>query len=296
MYVKPNAPRSIGGVLDDGIKLYRDSFSRCWPLTLSMSVLTAAPMLLVAGKLAAMAAARANPQAALGALGSPGVWLAYLVALIVTVGFYCALFLALDGYATSRPISFGEAAGGGFRLMPRTLLLGVLFVLVVGGFGLAAGLVSALIGVGLAAALGGAATKIISFVLMTAIFLGAFYVFGRLFLAIVALVVDDASASSAIGISWKLTAGNWWRAGTIYLVSIAILLALYLIADLVNGGLMLIGSSGPFAVVLQQIVRVLLGVLVASFQPAILLSMYYDLKLRKGGADLADRMNALATP
>jgi hypothetical protein len=243
-----------------------------------------------------MAAARANPQAALGALGSPGVWLAYLVALIVTLGFYCALFLALDGYATSRPISFGEAAGGGFRLMPRTLLLGVLFVLVVGGFGLAAGLVSALIGVGLAAALGGAATKIISFVLMTVIFLGAFYVFGRLFLAIVALVVDDASASSAIGISWKLTAGNWWRAGTIYLVSIAILLALYLIADLVNGGLMLIGSSGPFAVVLQQIVRVLLGVLVASFQPAILLSMYYDLKLRKGGADLADRMNALATP
>ena len=32
MYVKPTTPRSIGGILDDAIKLYRDAFAKSWPL------------------------------------------------------------------------------------------------------------------------------------------------------------------------------------------------------------------------------------------------------------------------
>src|SRR6185312_2273186 len=40
MYTRPTAPRSIGGVLDDAIRLYRAAFSRCWVLALGGGVLS----------------------------------------------------------------------------------------------------------------------------------------------------------------------------------------------------------------------------------------------------------------
>ena len=42
MYVQPAAPRPIGGVIDDAIKLYRASFRTCWPIALIASVVSAA--------------------------------------------------------------------------------------------------------------------------------------------------------------------------------------------------------------------------------------------------------------
>ena len=40
MYVRPTAPRPIGGVIDDAIKLYRASFRTCLPIALIGSVIT----------------------------------------------------------------------------------------------------------------------------------------------------------------------------------------------------------------------------------------------------------------
>src|ERR1035441_4214601 len=42
MYARPTAPLSIGGVVDDAIKLYRASFRRCVPVALLGSLVMAA--------------------------------------------------------------------------------------------------------------------------------------------------------------------------------------------------------------------------------------------------------------
>ena len=39
MYARPTAPLPIGGVVDDAIKLYRESFARCWPIALIGSLI-----------------------------------------------------------------------------------------------------------------------------------------------------------------------------------------------------------------------------------------------------------------
>ena len=40
MYTRPTAPRAIGGVIDDAIRLYRASFRSCWPIALLSSIVT----------------------------------------------------------------------------------------------------------------------------------------------------------------------------------------------------------------------------------------------------------------
>jgi hypothetical protein len=47
------------------------------------------------------------------------------------------------------------------------------------------------------------------------------------------------------------------------------------------------------AQVTQQIVAGVLNLFTLSFYPCVLLSVYYDLKLRKEGADLVGRIGAL---
>ncbi len=43
MYVRASAPRTIGGVLDDAISLYRNSYASVWPFTLAAAVVVAMP-------------------------------------------------------------------------------------------------------------------------------------------------------------------------------------------------------------------------------------------------------------
>ena len=58
MYVQPSAPRDIGGVIDDAIKLYRASFRTCWPIALIASVISAATVLYVVSRFPALATLR----------------------------------------------------------------------------------------------------------------------------------------------------------------------------------------------------------------------------------------------
>jgi hypothetical protein len=54
------------------------------------------------------------------------------------------------------------------------------------------------------------------------------------------------------------------------------------------------GSAGGVSGLLIQIISLLGNALVTPLYSAVLLAIYYDIKLRKEGADLAGRVNALA--
>jgi hypothetical protein len=288
VYVKSTAPRSIGGILDDGIKLYRDAFANSWLLALCAQLVLTVPALIIQYQMRGAVADGSSAQALLSVFKSPVVWLPNLVGIVIFLGFYNALIVQLDGIATTKIVSRGRSLAVGFRLLPRTILLFiVMFVaLIVAGVavGILAGVLSAL-----------HATIMVG-ILVVALAGIAIYVWGRAFLANIALVVEDAQVFKSLGISWALIQNNWWRTVTVYAMAVILVMVLYVIIAVVNAALAGATLRTPFGVgtVISQLVSLVGGAVLMSFIPAILLAMYYDLKLRKEGADLASRVNALA--
>lgn len=47
MYTQSTGPRSIGGVLDDGVRLYRESFRQIWPLLIVNAIIALAPSVIM---------------------------------------------------------------------------------------------------------------------------------------------------------------------------------------------------------------------------------------------------------
>ena len=298
MYVKPTAPRSIGGILDDAVRLYRDSFAKAWPLALCAQLVLAVPLLIIRTQFAAVAgatanpmanpmAAAANPAAVLAVFKSPSIWLSYLAVVLVTIGFYNALLVLIDGLATAKMESFGRSLTAGFRLLPRTLLL-FLAMFAVAVIGTA--IVGILVGI-----LGTLHVSIIVGVLVAASAALFLYAWGRAFLANIALVVEDAGAFSSLGMSWALIKNHWWRTATVYSIAIVIAAVFYVVISILSGvAIAVLHSSIDTAMIVSQLVSIIGGTVLMSFVPAVLLVTYYDLQLRKGGADLASRVNALA--
>lgn len=289
MYVKPTAPRSIGGILDDGIKLYRDAFANSWPLALCAQLVLSVPVLIIRYKFGnVLVTGSNNPQLMLSIIKSPVVWVPYLVGVIVFFGFYNALIVQLDGIATTTPLSRGRSLAVGFRLLPRTMLL---FIVMFVAFMVASLLVGVLAGI-----LGGLHMSVMVGVLVAVSAAIAIYVWGRAFLSNIALVVEDARVFKALGMSWTLIKNHWWRAATIYAIALILLMAFYVVVGVVNGVLAGVTLRNPFGIgaILSQLVSIAGGAVLMSFIPAVLLAMYHDFKLRKEGADLAGRVNALA--
>lgn len=287
MYQKPSAPNGIGGVLDDSFKLYRNAFAKSWGLALCGQLALAIPALVLRYQFKGGSFAAGNAQAALAVFRSPGVWLSYLAMVVVSMGFYNALVAQIDGSAKSQGQSVSASMRTGFRLLPRSILLIVVLMGAVLVAALAAGIV-----IGVFSRL---LSPIVSGVIVTALAVGAIYVWGRAFLANIALVVEDAEVFRSMGISWRLIKGHWWRTATVYSVALIIVMVFYVVIVMADGavGVALRGSFAA-AAALSQLLSIVGGTFLMSFLPAVLLSMYYDLKLRKEGSDLADRVNALA--
>jgi uncharacterized oligopeptide transporter (OPT) family protein len=126
-------------------------------------------------------------------------------------------------------------------------------------------------------------------------FLVLCYAIGKIILGAVILIVEDKGAPESLGRSWTLTSGHWWRVATILTVLVIVIVALFLFVGIIAAIVAATtGSSSPISGVLIQLISVLGNTLISPLYSAVLISIYYDLKLRKEGADLAGRVNALA--
>jgi len=93
-----------------------------------------------------------------------------------------------------------------------------------------------------------------------------------------------------------LIKNHWWRTATVYTVAIVIVFVFYLLIAALNALVfaMLHSTSGA-ATLVSQLFSIAVGTVLVPFFPAVLLAIYYDLKLRRDGADLADRVSALSS-
>jgi hypothetical protein len=279
MYTRPTTPLAIGGVIDDAIKLYRGSFRSCWVLSLigSAAIVGAGVYLLtqmlgIAGGLGVAQGVAPDPKAMmpmmLGIFSS--MLKIYIVLGLISLLVYAALFAQMSNIARGgAPQSLAELLGLALRRLPGLIVASIIF------------------GVG----------TWIGFVLL---FIPGVYLWGKLELWFVAVFADDVGAIEALGRSWTVTAGNWWRSVTIISVALIMIFVLELLVSVVSGvligvplGISHMQDIKIWTFVVPEIVRAVVSIFVLPMIPAALLATYNDLKLRREGGDLAVRVNSL---
>ena len=129
MYTRPTEPRSIGGVLDDGFRLWKAAFSKAWPIALMGQVLMVIPLAIYWVQFGAPIGAKQVAAAMM--FNSVGLSLAYLVFSIAAIGFHNAVIAQTDASTSTAGQSIGESLSIGFRLLGRAFLLGFLVALAV---------------------------------------------------------------------------------------------------------------------------------------------------------------------
>jgi hypothetical protein len=305
VYTRPNAPRSIGGVLDDGLKLWLESLSKTWPLALIAQLLYAIPLLMLRvqlkdvpvapGSNALTALNAANAQLFLALFKSPILILVYLATILIAVVCYTAIVTRIEGVSTNDVPSLQASLASALRLLPRVLLQLLVFVLSGIVITVALGILAAIVGGIAAAGLGGAKSAVLPIISFTLVFLFVFFLMGRLFLSYFALVVDDVGAVASIKVSWALTRDCWWRCSAILLVLVIIGIVFALVIAFADGLIAVsLGAASVAATTLAQLLGVASNAFLGSLYPAVLIAIFHDLKLRKQGGDLAGRVNALA--
>jgi hypothetical protein len=111
---------------------------------------------------------------------------------------------------------------------------------------------------------------------------------------------ENRGPVEALSESHRLVWGNWWRTAAILTVGFIIIFVMYMVAGLITGVLtpiLVLGGGSENVLLLSTISGWLIGlfinVLVMPFYIALPISVYWDVKLRKDGGDLAARVGAL---
>jgi len=275
----PQRQLSVGEVLDLSFRIYRATVGR---------VLLLAALGVLAGQLGNIyAAIKSRPVLQQGQGAWPAVMAQFadpvmitllIVGLILTAVFYAAVLLR------EHHISSGGSAGGEVATaVRRVAAIIALFILI--GAGMLALFVPAMVTRGGVRALLSLAAVIV-----------LCYAFVAVSCAQTILLVDDAGPIDSLTRSWRLTSGGFWRLTGIYTVALIILVVLYVVLGTIAGVLGAVLGRGDVAMftALTEVLAVALGALVTPFYGALALAVLADLKVRKEGADLEQRISATA--
>jgi hypothetical protein len=269
----PGRPLSVGEVLDLTFRIYRATVVRC--------ILLAGLGLLASQLWRLYALARRMPltnlQSMLTLLRDPGIFALYLAGALVQAVLLSAVLLRQYRLITGP--DHGGDVGAAARRLPAIIGLGILFSLTCGACFLPV-------------LVGGALRPL--FILVA--FIAMSYVVVALLSAQAILLTERAGALASYERSWRLTHGSFWRLSLIYSIAALILIAMYLGLAIVVGALAGILGRGDIAVVTasQAVLGIALGALFVPFYTALSIAILGDLKVRKEGTDLEQRIAASA--
>lgn len=268
MAIQPDQPQSIGGVLDVSFRLYKAAIGSVWPLSLLM-VFASSPQTIYMILRGDAGVDPTDPMAAFAMFQDTSYWLATLLGVVLTLWVVAAL------YAKEHAIGVGEELGNGAALqlglgsVISLVIMTILFALAV-GIGMVLLVIPGLI-------------LLVSLILATNL-----------------VVIEGKGPVAALSGSYRLVWGNWWRTVAILTVGFIIVVIIYFALALVIGvvvPLTGIGSGDPFmfGMITAFLIGAVINLLVMPYYVALLIAIYWDLKLRKEGGDLAARVGALGT-
>lgn len=267
MAIQPTQPQGIGGVLDTTFQLYKVSLGAVWPLCLLLAVVGAPPniYLMMSGTGPATDAAAALQM--LNTMANPVYWVLNIVTIAATLWVVGALYLKQQALATDQEMSNGSALQASVpRILPM-FLMSILF-----GVALVVGIVLLIVPF---------LILLVSLMLSTALL----------------MFEGKGPVDSLIG-SHKLVWGNWWRTAVILTVGGILVFVIYMAVALLIGLVTPYVGLDPTDVLMStlvssMVISVIVNILVVPFFSAMLIAVYWDLKLRKEGGDLAARVGAL---
>lgn len=198
--------------------------------------------------------------------GSAGfvAFLALLVVVLISLQLYAAVIARMDAVAEQREMSAGQALSRGASRIPALFLFSVLYMLAV-----AAGTL---------------------LLLIPGIILGVSLMFGFYL-----VVLEGQGPVEGLKSSHTLVWGNWWRTMVIVSVATIIMMTAYILVGVLAGfAYALTGGTNPDALLpfIELVLVPILGAVVAPLFYALTLATYYDLRLRRSGADLEQRLGA----
>ena len=298
MYVTPSGPQSIGGVLDDAIRLYRHSFSRCWLLAFLPALALGAWQIMMMSYVPGygfpyspveqMAIARQHPL--------PGTMILYLLIIsLLALSFQGAV--AAQQAALARgddSFTLARAFATAFTRLPTFIVSAILLYLVVVGASLVVVLGVAFPLGFLLNALHLMARAIASAGIVLLVFVAMLALMGRLQLFMAAIYIDREGPLASLKQSWRLTKGHWWRATVILATALIMMMVLYLAVMMLIylGGYLT--HNGPInRFLLVPLLVMVMYVVIYPLAAAIWVAMYNDFKQRREGGDLAARVGAL---
>jgi hypothetical protein len=264
MAIQPTQPQGIGGVLDTTFLLYKSSLGALWPVCLLMSVVASPPsiyMMMNGG--AAVTPAGAGQM--LAAMSNPVYWLIYIASIVAMMWVIGALYLKQYAIGTDQEMSIGSALQASVgRIVPLFLMVILYSIAMIVGFVLL--IVPGVI-------------LLVSLILATGL-----------------VMFEGKGPVDSLTGSHKLVWGNWWRTFVILSIGGILVLVIYFALGLVVALMIpFIGLTDVlmYTLVSTLLVGVVMNVLVTPFFSAMLIALYWDLKLRKEGGDLAARVGAL---
>jgi len=268
MSIQPSQPQSIGGVLDTTFQLYKASVVKMIPLSL-LVVIAGSPQTLYMFTQGGLSSP-ADPFAMLNMMKSPGYWLATAVGAIASMWMLSAAYLKVGAIGTGSDLGVGTALTRALPRLPTVVLMVILFAL--------------------ALMIGAILLIIPCLILMVS-----------LGLCFNTALFEGKGPVDALTESHRLVWGNWWRTAAILTVGFIIIFVIYMIAAMIIGVLMPIlvfGGGGTENLLLASLISglligVLMSLLMTPFYIGLAIAIYWDLKLRKDGGDLAARVGAL---
>src|SRR4051812_27283579 len=260
-------PLALGEIIDVSIKLVR----RNWR-TLAIAVLVVAVPVAVISVLittstttydAGLDVRSADDDAAFGAGQVVKTLVQMALYLLATVACFEAVAEAYMG---------GGPAWRSSRRFAARRAPGVLAMTIVYFFGLFAGLLVVVIGM---------------------IFLAV-----RWSVAMPALLLERRAPLAALGRSWKLVGGFWWKVfGTLLIVYLLVTVLSFAVGAVVGGLLATLTSvDSLLGLVVQEAISVVVQVVTLPLFAAVTIVLYVDLRVRKEGFDLALMADHIGNP
>lgn len=271
MAIQPSQPQGVGGVLDTAFHLYKSSLAVVWPISLTLAIVGMPPTLywMFSGR------QLPDPDSIGASVGFNMVFdpadpvgsIIGLVSGILTMWVMSALYLKQRAVGVDEQLGVGDALRLALARLGPLIGASVLFVLAV-----LVGLILLLVP---------------GLILMVSL---------MMYMAL--LLFENKGAVDSLTASHKLVWGNWWRSSAILTVAVILVIVIFIALGVVAA------IAAPFAgLAVEDIVMVGLvselvfnaafNLLLMPFFTAVMIALYWDLKLRKEGGDLAARVNAL---
>jgi hypothetical protein len=262
MFSPASEPQSIGGVLDTGFKLFRVGFKQLMPIAYLGSIVGA-----LWGWFIESAVLRGTAGALPGGFSLLGTFILGGVVIMIFVSvFMAATLIRARNIYRGEDGSFGSALSSGLRRAPAVFAASLLY--------------------GLAVTVG-----------LVALIIPGIWISISLVMCVYAASVDNHGPVKALGYSYELVKGYWWRTAAVFAVIMIIAMVFYFAIGFISAMVLVTGDpsaiDGP-SLWLDIIIFPIISAALTALMYCLAYVVYEDLKLRKEGGDLADRIEGLS--